>query len=123
MYTEAETYSDRAISLVPDIASNYIFKAWTNMLKTNSTENARQILDDASKRADPEELTWTLTYFDIYDGHYQNALDRLASIQDEVFEYQVIYTPKDAVRGFIYELMGQKDQARTHYNKAQTLLE
>ncbi len=123
MYTEAENYFDRAISLAPDRVASYIGKAWIHIYKTGSTERARQVLDNASKRVDLEDLIWYLVDFDIYDGHYQDALDRLASIQEEVREGQTRYTPKEAIRGLIYELMGQPDQARAHYIKARTLLE
>ena len=123
MYTEAEDYYDRAITLAPDIATNYIYKASIHIYKTGSTESARHVLDNASKRVDLEDLIWDLTYFNIYDGHYQDALERLASTQEEVNEGQTVYIPKDAIRGLIYELMGQPDQARTHYKMARTLLE
>ncbi|MBL7136262.1 MAG: protein kinase [Candidatus Marinimicrobia bacterium] len=123
MYTEAEGYFDRAITLAPDIAENYIYKAGTRIYKMGTTESARQVLDNASKRVDLEDFIWTLVYFDIYDGHYQDALNRLASIQEEVNEGQTVYTPKDAIRGLIFELMGQPDQAVSHYKKARTLLE
>ena len=123
MHAEAEGYFDRAISLAPDLAENYINKAWIHICKTGSAESARQVLDKASKRVDLDDLIWDLTYFGIYGGHYQDALDRLASIQEEVYEAQANYTPKEAIRGFIYELMGQPDQARAHYKNARTLLE
>jgi non-specific serine/threonine protein kinase len=123
MYTEAEAYYDRAITLAPDIAMNYIFKARTHIYKIGNTKSARQVLDNALKYVSSEDLTWDLVYLDIYDGNYQDALDRLASIQEEVREEQIDYTPKEAIRGLIYELMGQPDQARNHYKKAQELLE
>jgi len=123
MYTEAENYYERAIALAPDVASNYIFKALTSIWKTGSTESARQVLHRASKRVSSDDLIWYLVDFDIYDGHYNDALDRLASIQEDVLEHQTTYTPKEAIVGLIYELMGQPDQARTHYKKAQLLLE
>ncbi|MCK4403560.1 MAG: protein kinase [candidate division Zixibacteria bacterium] len=123
MYTEAEGYYERAIALAPDVTSNYIYKALTSIYKTGSTESARQVLHRASKRVSSDDLIWYLVYFDIYDGHYQDAFDRLASIQEEVCERLIDYTPKEAIRGLIYELIGQPDQARAHYIKARTLLE
>jgi len=123
MYTEAEAYLELAISLAPDIARNYRDKASISIYKTGSTESARQVLHRGSKRVSSDDLAWDLVYLDIYDGHYQDALDRLASIQEEVCERHMDYTPKDAIRGLIYELMGQPDQARANYIKARTLLE
>jgi TolB-like protein len=123
MYTEAEDYYDRAISLAPDIVANYTAKAWIYIYKTSSTESARQVLDKASKRVNPVDLLWELAYFDIYDGHYQDALDRLGSIEEEANKGSTVYTPKEALVGLIYELMGQPDQAHAYFKKAQALLE
>ncbi len=123
LYTEAEGYFDRAISLAPDRAASYISKAWIQIYKTGSTESARQVLDDASKYVNSQDISWDLAHFDIYDGHYQDALDRLASVQEEVEIGGSFYTPKQAIVGFIYELKGQLDQARAHYKKALLMLE
>jgi tetratricopeptide (TPR) repeat protein len=123
MYTEAEIYYDRAISLAPDIAQNYTYMAKTRIQKTGTTEGARQVLEGALKRIDSDIFVWMLTYFDIYDGRYQSALNRIESIKEEVFKVDDTYAPKDAIRGFIYELMGQNDQALIHYKKARILLE
>ena len=123
MYKEAENFIDRAISLAPDIALNYKHKALSHINKTGNSESARQVLNKAWKSVNTDELIWEVAYIDIYDGHYQDALDRIASIREEVYEVQTVYTPKDAIRGFIYELMGQPDQVLIHYKKAQTLLE
>ena len=123
MYTEAEEYYDRAISLAPDVAEPYIRKAWIHIYKTGVIEKGRQVLNNASKYVNREEFTWSFVHFDIYDGHYEEALERLASIQEEAYKGATVYTPKEAVVGLIYDLMGQSDQARTHYETARTLLE
>jgi serine/threonine protein kinase/Flp pilus assembly protein TadD len=123
MYTEAESYYGRAISLAPDRAASYTGKAWIQIYKTGSTKGARQVLDEASKYVSLEDITWSPVYLDIYDGYYQDALDKLASIQKEVEKGNSIYTPKEAIVGSIYELMGQLDQAEAHYKKALLILE
>jgi non-specific serine/threonine protein kinase len=123
MYMEAESYFDRAISLSPDVAIAYIYKAWMYIFKAGNTASARQVLNKARKRINTDDPFWILAYFDIFDGLYQDALDRTATIQEEVKELQFAYIPKEAIYGFIYEMMGQSDKARTHYRKAQTLLE
>jgi len=123
MYKEAEGYYDRANSLAPDRAASYTGKAMMKIYKTGSTKSARQVLDKASKYVSLEDISWSLVYLDIYDGYYQDALDKLASIQEEVEKGNTYYKPKEAIIGLIYELLGKLDQARTHYKKAQILLE
>jgi serine/threonine-protein kinase len=123
MYNKAESYFDCAISLAPDLTKGYPSKAFTHIYKTGTTENARRILESASSRVKSDRLIWTLTYFNIYDGKYQEALDRLSSFHEVVWEGHQFYTPKDVIRGRIYDLKGQPDQARTFYRQAQRLLE
>ncbi len=123
MYTEAEDYYNLAVSLAPDRLASYIGKAWIQIDQTGSTESARQVLGTALKYGESDDITWTLVQIDIYDGHYQDALDKLVSVREEISKGSTIYTPKEALMGWIYELMGQPDQARTYYGKAQLLLE
>ncbi len=121
-YSEAEDYCNRAISLAPDIGVYYIFKAEILINKTGSTESAREALMQALDRFEPTKFAWDLTYFDIIDGRYQHALDRLESIQEEVDTRQSLYKPKDSVRGLLIELMGQPNRARKYYENALGLL-
>ena len=123
LYKEAEDYFDLAISLAPDLEENYINKAWTHIYKTGDTKSARRVLESASKRVDSGDLLWNLTYLDIYDEHYQDALDKLTIIQEEVMKMSTYYIPKEALLGWIYKLVGQADQAHIHCEKARTLLE
>ena len=123
LYEEAEGYYDRAISLAPDIEFIYILKQYNLVYQTGDTESARMVLEEALKRVKSDRLIWYIANIDIYDGKYQDALERLSSIREEVWEEQAYFTPKDAIRGFIYELMGQTDQARILYQNARIILE
>jgi serine/threonine-protein kinase len=123
LYEEAERYLDRAISISPDVPDSYWKKAQNRISRTGRTESARQVLEEALKRVNSEEISWNLVYIDIYEGKYQDALDRLSFIREDVWEDQNSYRPKDAIRGFIYELMGQPDKARALYENARIILE
>ena len=80
-YPEAERYFDRAISLAPDIPLNYDYKAWLYISWEGNTEKARAVLEEASKNFDVAvnpHIINTLVTLDVYDGNYQEALDRLS---------------------------------------------
>jgi hypothetical protein len=50
LYEEAEDYYYRGLSLAPDRADFYNYKAQNRIYKTGTTEDAREILNSALKR-------------------------------------------------------------------------
>ncbi|UCH63644.1 MAG: tetratricopeptide repeat protein [Fidelibacterota bacterium] len=119
----AEQSFDRAIVLTPDNSHPYFYKAWLQVYRSGNTESARQVLAEGIRLADPNLLLWTLVEFDIEDGHYSNALDRLTAIPEDVWEGQWYFTPKEAYVGWILKLMGEQAEARRHFENASALLE
>jgi len=122
-YELAEQSYDRAIVLAPDNTLSYPYKAWLQVYRTGNTESARQVLAEGMRLADADYLLWTLVEFDIEDGHYDAALDRLTAIPEDVREEQVVFMPKEAYVGWILELMGKPAEARRHFENARALLE
>ncbi len=122
-YDLAEQAHDRAIVLAPDNSWPYRSKAWLQVYRTGNTESARQVLAEGMRLTDPGLLSWTLVDFDIEDSHYNDALDRLTAIPEDVREEQVVFMPKEAYVGWIFELMGEPAEARRHFENARALLE
>ena len=123
LYDLAEQSFDRAIVLAPDFSWPYFYKAWLQVYLTGNTESARQVLAEGMRLADPNLLLWTLVAFDIEDGHYDAALERLIAIPEDVREEQEVFMPKEAYVGWIFKLMGEPAKARRHYENARVLLE
>ncbi len=123
LYDLAEQTYDRAIVLAPDNSGPYFWKAWLQVYRTGNTQSARQVLAEGMRFADPEWLLWTLVDFDIEDSHYNEALDRLTAIPEDVLEHQSVFMPKEAYVGWIFELMGEPAEARRHFENARALLE
>ena len=79
-YPEALRYCDRAISLAPDLPGPYDRKAELYLRWEGNIEKARAVVEEAVKNiSSPEEFRtgWLIT-FDVYEGNYQKALDRLS---------------------------------------------
>ncbi len=124
-YDLAERSHDRAIVLAPDNSEPYFYKAWLQAYRTGNTESARHVLAEGMRHADPNLFWWwwTLVDFDIEDSHYNDALDRLTAISEDVREDHLVFMPKEAYVGRILELMGEPAEARRHFENARALLE
>ncbi|MEE9465047.1 MAG: tetratricopeptide repeat protein [Candidatus Neomarinimicrobiota bacterium] len=123
-YDQAEQSFNRAIELAPDYSIPYDGMAWLQVDRTGNTENARQVLAEGKRLSDPNTFLQTLVHFDIEDNRYNNALERLAVIPEDVVEgRRGGLTPKEAYIGWIFELMEQPAEAHRHYRNAQVLLE
>jgi TolB-like protein/Flp pilus assembly protein TadD len=126
-YPEAERYADRAISLTPDLLEPLGRKAWIYVSWQGNTEKARAILEEVTHGVGTKDyfrsvvLRWIL--IDIFEGKYQDALDRLASVPSVAFETQFYFLPKDQLNAQIYGLMDQPDLERAHYDSARAILE
>ncbi|UCH63221.1 MAG: tetratricopeptide repeat protein [Fidelibacterota bacterium] len=119
----AEQAYDRAIVLAPDYVAPYLAKAWLQVDISGDTESARQVLAEGMRLADPLHLMWTLVEFDIEDDRYDDALERLTAIPEDVREDPVVFMPKEFYVGWILKLMGEPAEADLHFEKARALLE
>ncbi len=124
---EAARYFDRAILLSPDWAAPYARKARRVYLRLEgSTERARAVLEEARSvgLAEDPDIAYTWVLLEIWDGDYQEALDRLAVVSSEVLlDWQDFYLPKAQLYGRIYGLMGNRQRERAYYDSARSMLE
>lgn len=83
-YSEAEYYCNRAISLYPYYAHSYRVKAWVYLYWKGDIDEARTILQEASQYIESAETKYVdiLSILDVFEGKYQDALDRLPSTGD-----------------------------------------
>ena len=115
---------DRAISLAPDMARPYGYKASLYLLWEGSTEKARAVVEQALKTIrSPEEplIVNSLIDLDVYEGNYQKALDRLSSKSEDI-DSQDSYIPKPLRYASIYWYMKKGDFAKKYYEEAQHIL-
>jgi serine/threonine protein kinase/Flp pilus assembly protein TadD len=124
-YPEAMRCYDRAISLAPDLPGPYDSKAWLYLLWEGNKEKARAVLKEAvqnTKSGDQSDIVNSLVDIDVYDGNYQEALDRL-SLKSEDIDNQVTFIPKALRYAQIYGYMDKKEVAERYYDEARTILE
>ena len=126
-YSEAERYFERAISFVPDHMRALGDKARLYLSWQGDTEKARTTLEEVTQRVGTRDyfrfvvLCWIL--IDMFEGKYQDALDRLSSVPSATFETQFYFLPEDQLYAQIYGLMNQPDLERTHYDAARVIVE
>jgi serine/threonine-protein kinase len=125
--TEGEKYLDRAISLAPDWAQPYVTKAkWLHLRLEGSTERAALVLAEAEQAGLGGDLgivySWIL--LETWDGDYEEALNRLASVPSEVLlDIQSDFVAKAQLHGRVYGLMGNWQLEQAYYDSARAFLE
>ncbi|MGB6865609.1 MAG: tetratricopeptide repeat protein, partial [Candidatus Aminicenantaceae bacterium] len=95
-------------------------------ISQGDTEKARQVLEKASQALsviDPNLITYPWVLVDIFDGKYEDALQRLSSVSSEAFSDHLYFVPKDNLFAQIYNLMKNDQKAKKHYESAVRLLE
>jgi serine/threonine-protein kinase len=124
-YPEAERYFNRAISLAPDVLVFYSNKARLYLLWEGSTEKARAVLEEALeniKSAEDPDIANSLVNIDVYDGNYQEALERL-SLKSEDIDNQDYFIPNALRCAQIYGYMKKKEPAKKYHEEARSILE
>jgi len=117
-YEKAEEYYNKAISLSPDFTVVYRNKSWNQFHWKGDTEKARETLKQM-----PGESGWLLANLDFLDRDFRSALNRYNSIEVEVIDGQVYYTPKALKIAQIYNLIGRPELAKNYYDSARIHLE
>ena len=130
-YPEAERYYDQAISLAPDLSFAYYCKAWLYLCWEGSTEKARAVLAEALqsiKSAENPSLVKLLVNIDVFDGNYQEALDRLSLESQDIdnqdyIDDQEYFIPNALRYARIYGYMNKKELEQANYESARSILE
>jgi serine/threonine-protein kinase len=124
-YTEAERSFDHAISLAPDVPWAYYLKALLYLLREGSTEKAQSILHEGLehiKTTEDTRIVALLVTIDVFNGNYQEALDRL-SLKSEDIDNHNYFIPNAQRYAVIYRCMNQNELAKKYYQEAQVVLE
>jgi len=123
-YSEAEHYYERSISLRPDVPVAYDFKARLYLVWQGSTEKARTVVKQASENIKSAENLFVgiLATLDVYDGNYQDALDRL-TLKSEDIDNQFNFIPKTLRYAQIYGYMNSKELEQRYYESARSILQ
>ncbi len=125
-YPEVERCCERIILLRPDWGEGYFRKAWLYLRWEGSTEKARAVLQEGLENIkSAEELVFivnSLVNIDVFDGNYQEALDRL-SLKPKDIGDQFSFIPNSLRCALIYRYMNKKEPAKKYYDEARSILE
>jgi serine/threonine protein kinase len=119
-YPEAERYLDRAISLQPDQALDYVTKSNMYLHWHGDITKCRSVLELVPTVYSQWER---FVQLDIYERNYQTALDRLTNAPDKTFVGQHSLTPVSQLRGLIYRFMSDTARSRAWFDTARVFLE
>ena len=125
-YPQAERYYERGISLSPDLAFSYFWKAGLYLLAEGSTEKAWAVIEQASQNIGSLEDHWIVfksVELNVFDGDYQKTLDRLSSYELEAFDTQFYFIPKAQLYAQVNGLMGNQQLEQANYESARSILE
>ena len=125
-YEDAERSYDRVVFLNPHYYEGYEFKARLYLYKEGNIQRTRQVLGEAgqalgSLKPNSIMYLWVLTY--VFDGEYQQALERLASVSEDAFSDQFHFVPKTSLSAQIYGLMDKPELERQQYESTRKFLE
>ena len=125
-YQEAEHYLDLAISLSPDWARPYAWKAQLYLTWDGNIEKAMAVLEEASKNIgsidDPFITLWSVR-LSIFNRRYSEALEQLSLWKSEAFNTQFFFILKAQLYAQINGLIGNSHLEQTYYNSARSILE
>jgi serine/threonine-protein kinase len=121
-YVEAERWYDRTIATHPERANAYLDKAWLYLNWGASPEKARLVLEQAT-RFTGEAGGRTAVLVEVFDGKYQDALDRLSAAPLDAFEGQAYFVPKAQLQAKILGLLNRPRLARAYYDSALAISE
>jgi len=114
-YSQAERYLDRAISLAPDNPLAYKGKIILYRDGYGDTQKARQVVEEASGRIDPQEFRHQLWELDLYDHDYEQALKRVVVGSDTLRYY--------LRKSWTYYFMKQTKSAQAYADSARIILQ
>ncbi|MCH8873525.1 protein kinase, partial [candidate division KSB1 bacterium] len=114
-YSQAERYLDRAISLAPDNPLAYKGKIILYRDGYGDTQKARQVVEEASGRIDPQVFRHQLWELDLYDHDYEQALKRVVLGSDTLRYY--------LRKSWTYYFMKQTKSAQAYADSARIFLQ
>jgi TolB-like protein/Flp pilus assembly protein TadD len=125
-YPKAKRYYEQANLTDPNWAGGWELRAWLQLLWHGDLATARDVMEDGLKRIDPAtypgDFHWLMVTIDIWDGRYQEALDRVSE-GPEAPETSIWHAYNALQRAEIYEHLDNKALAEQSYESARAFLE
>jgi tetratricopeptide (TPR) repeat protein len=121
-HAEANRYFDRSIELAPDQTDSYLYKSINYWGWSGDGDKARAVLESLPDQSG-QFACWVWYWQEIYEGKYQQALDRIESTPYSVFRLPDMMCPKTYMKGLVHKLLDQPEQARGAFESVRDYLE
>ncbi len=121
-YGEAESYLRKAIALAPDEHETYGFLAETYWGWTGDLPKARGALQ-AMPPSDEAWPTYWWFWQEVYEGNYQEALDRTLASPVDTIGAALTWVSKNILVARAYGLLGRAPDARAAFQRERDRLE
>jgi len=124
-YEEAEKYSERAISTIPDWGPPYENAAKIHIFRNGDVNKAYKILKNSLDIVTQEKkyVVKFLVQVQILSGKYEEAIKTLSEESLEVFKTHIIFLPKAQLLATIYGLQKNKQLENAYYESARVEIE
>ena len=120
-YPQALAACNQAIALAPDQAWPYLGKVFNYWSWKGSLQESRAALDGV--RADHEWAPWTWYWQEMFEGNYEDAINRLSLTPDDWTRTKMWAMPKSLLAAHALDLLHKPDLARNAYEIAKNQLE
>jgi len=121
-YAQAEHYWDQALEIAPDALNPYQQKAQIPLWRDGDVSSIKAAVENApfDLRDYGHWFRWTAA---IYERDYETALTYLDDMENDVFDAQSRYEPKESWYGVTYLLAGEPELAERRFRTARAQVE
>ena len=120
-YEKGLELCDRTVALAPEEIWPYLYIAHIQQSFTGPNERSRAALKNVPET---HSFWWFAWYWqEVGERRFENAFAVLEKTKGDWVTNKVFARPKSLMRAFIYDYLGQKEQAGAAYDSARVLLE
>jgi serine/threonine-protein kinase len=119
-FPEAMRYLETALAIEPDLRAAHQTKSKAFLLWKGDTQAARAALEPI---ADEPRVLHDRFWLEVYDGRYAAALTLLEAAKTQWVGRPTYFRPPALLTGFVHQLLGQPEAARSAWDEARRQLE
>jgi serine/threonine protein kinase/tetratricopeptide (TPR) repeat protein len=121
-YAVADSFYERSISIAPDQAMAYCFRANNLWLWKGDLRASAEILEKTPLL--DEFYSFTIRFEqELLERDYESALRMLSAYDRDLGELILYYSPPPLLAGRVYDFMGKPEMARAMYDSSRAILE